>query len=107
MNESIRQRLNSAQWRPTESAGITFAPLCLNEMEGGSVFIKFDAGVVGRPHLHPAGEELFVISGRTTIGDYLLEPGDYFYTSPGATHDAVAHETTVIYLSAPKPPVFL
>ena len=53
------------------------------------------------------GEELFVFSGDITIGGRRLKAGDYLYTPPGAAHDAVAHEETVLFMNLPKPPVFL
>lgn len=105
--QPIKRQLDAAEWRPTESAGIEFSVLRLNEQGGGSVFLKFAAGVVGKPHTHPAGEELLVLSGRISIGGILLGPGDYLYTPPDGVHDAVAHETTIMLLSAPKAPVFL
>jgi len=105
--QPISRRLEAAEWRPTEHQGINYSVLRLNEQGGGTVFLKFDADTHGKAHTHPAGEELLVLSGSITIGGTKLGPGDYLYTPPDGVHDAIAHETTVMLLSAPKPPVFL
>lgn len=100
-------RLEDRQWAPTETAGLDFALMRPNETGGATILLRFEAGVVGAAHTHPAGEELFVVSGDITIGDRRLKAGDYLYTPPDGVHEAVAHEPTVLLLQLPKLPVFL
>ena len=93
-------------WQATETSGLTFS--LLRPQDGGaSILLRFEKGTVGAEHVHPAGEELVVLSGDITIGGRRLGVGDYLYTPPGAAHDAIAHEETVLFLNLPKLPVFL
>ena len=97
--------LSKATWAPVGTPGLDFAALRING-EGGTIFLRFAAGVVGAEHLHPEGEELFVVAGDITVGGRRLKPGDYLYTPPGASHEAVAHTESILLLSFPKAPVF-
>jgi quercetin dioxygenase-like cupin family protein len=97
---------NDRNWRPTETPGLTFSVLRQHE-GGGSILLKFEKGVIGANHVHPEGEELLVVSGDITVGGRRLGSGDYLYTPPGAAHEALAHEETVLFLSLPKQPVFV
>lgn len=100
-------RLEDRQWSPTETPGLDFALMRPNETGGATILLRFEKGVVGAAHTHPAGEELFVVSGDISIGDQRLKAGDYLYTPPDGVHEAVAHEASVLLLQLPKPPVFL
>lgn len=96
----------NCSWQPTETPGLSYSVLRPHD-GGATIFLKFEKGVVGANHVHPEGEELLVISGDVTVGGKRLGPGDYLYTPPGATHEAVAHEETVLFLNFPKAPVFV
>lgn len=99
--DPIRFQLDDVDWLPA-GEGLYLAPLHLVGDEAGTAFLRFDQGAISGTHLHPAGEELFVISGRLRVGDHVFEPGDFLYTPPGGIHDAEAHEDTVILISVPE-----
>jgi quercetin dioxygenase-like cupin family protein len=99
--------LDAMRWHKTDTDGLDYALLHQNAQGGGTAFLRFQAGTVGRAHRHPAGEELYIVSGRVEVGGLMLGPGDYLYTPPDGVHDVLAHETTVMLLTAPVQPVFL
>jgi quercetin dioxygenase-like cupin family protein len=72
-----------------------------------STLFHFEAGARLGPHLHPGGEELFVVSGAIRVGDRTLIAGDYLHTPPGGVHDAEARDETVLFLIVPRGVVFL
>ncbi|HEX7759927.1 MAG TPA: cupin domain-containing protein [Caulobacteraceae bacterium] len=107
MGEVLQKTWDERSWAPTETPGLDFSVLRPHPGGGATIFLKFGKGVVGAEHTHPGGEELFVVSGDITIGGRRLKTGDFLYTPPGATHDALAHEETVLLMNLPKLPVFL
>jgi quercetin dioxygenase-like cupin family protein len=107
MGEVLRKGWDERAWAATETAGLEYSVIRPNGDGGASIFLKFAKGTVGAEHTHPGGEELLVVSGDITIGGRRLQTGDYLYTPPGDSHDAVAHEETVLFLCLPKLPVFL
>jgi quercetin dioxygenase-like cupin family protein len=107
MSDVTYGSLGDAEWINTGTPGLDYAGLRRHANgEGASIFLRFAAGAIGADHSHPEGEELYVVSGDITIGGRRLKPGDYLYTPPGASHEAVAHTDSVLFLSFPKPPVF-
>src|SRR5689334_4035449 len=106
MAEVLHRRWVEREWGPTPAAGIERLVLRENGSGGATYFLKFKAGVAAPTHNHPEGEELYVVAGDITIGGRRLKAGDYLYTPPNQSHDAVAHEETVLLLSLPKLPVF-
>lgn len=107
MSEVLQKAWSEQSWAPTDTPGLDLSVLRPQPDGGATFFLRFGKGVVGAPHNHPAGEELFVVSGDITIGGRRLKTGDYLYTPPDAVHDAVAHEETVLFMNLPKLPVFL
>jgi quercetin dioxygenase-like cupin family protein len=107
MADVIQKSAEDRQWVETPTPGLEYAALRGHASGGASFFLRFAAGVAAKPHTHPEGEELYVVSGDITVGGRRLRTGDYLYTPPDETHDAQAHEETVLLLVAPKLPVFL
>lgn len=93
--------LDQIEWSSVGD-GLRLAPLHVIDGDAGTAFLRFDRGAISGAHLHPAGEELYVISGRLRVGDQVLEPGDFLYTPPGGIHDAEAYEDTVTLISVPE-----
>lgn len=94
------------QWTPTEVEGLEYAGLRPHPNGGATILLRFAKGTHGPNHRHPEGEEALVISGDITIGGKRMKPGDFLYTPPGASHNAVAHEETILLLNLPKLPIF-
>ncbi|MEO9220759.1 MAG: cupin domain-containing protein [Mycobacteriaceae bacterium] len=88
-------------------SGVYLAPLHQIEEGAGTAFLRFDAGATSSAHQHPAGEELFVISGRLQIGDRTLRAGDFLYTPPDSVHTVKALADSVTLISVPEPLQFL
>jgi quercetin dioxygenase-like cupin family protein len=106
-SEVIFGALAASQWLPTETKGLDYAVLRAHETGGATIFLRFARGTHGAQHTHPGGEELFVVSGDISIGGKRIKAGDYLYTPPDASHDALAHDDTVLLLNLPKLPVFI
>jgi len=107
MTNVIQQRAEERAFVKTEVPGVELSPVRAHPEGGATYFLRFAEGAVGPPHTHPAGEELFVVEGEITVGGLRLKAGDYLYTAPDESHDAIAHTPCIILLSAPKRPVFL
>ena len=107
MDDIVYASLRDAKWVDPGTPGPHYAPLRRHaDGAGATIFLRFSAGTIGANHIHPAGEELFVVSGDITIGGRRLGAGDYLYSPPGAAHEAIAHADTILLLSLPKLPVF-
>lgn len=94
------------RWTPVGD-GVALAPLRVHGDGAGAAIIRFEDGAVSPRHLHPGGEDLYVISGRLRVGDVVLVEGDYLHTPPGGVHDAVAEAPTQALIIVPEPVVFL
>ena len=94
--------LSAASWIDTGD-GTSLAPLRVHGAGAGTAFLRFVAGGRSGAHRHPAGEDLYVISGRLRVGDLELTAGDFLHTPPGGVHDAEAYEPTVVLISVPEP----
>jgi quercetin dioxygenase-like cupin family protein len=84
--------------------GSEIALLRNHESGGVTTLTRFFRGARGHYHIHPGGEELFVISGRLRVGSVELSAGDYLFTPPGAGHDVFAHEDCLLLLVLPSMP---
>jgi quercetin dioxygenase-like cupin family protein len=105
MSDAVLRTMGECEWLPTETKGLNYAVLRPHQSGGATIFLRFAEGTHGANHRHPAGEEAFVISGDITIGGRRMTAGDYLYTPPGASHDAIAHTDTILLLNLPQLPV--
>jgi len=106
MSEVILRTVDDREWTPAGIPGLDYAALRPHENGGATIMLRFAKGARGANHRHPGGEEAFVISGDITIGGKRMKAGDFLYTPPGASHDAIAHEETILLLNLPQLPVF-
>lgn len=90
----------------TLEPGVRYALLSLRSDGGITTLTHFAAGTVGGWHGHPAGEELYVLSGRLDVAGQTLHSGDYLYTPPNGRHRVEAHEDSLLLVSLPKLPVY-
>lgn len=90
MDFSRRVVINTAQqvWQASPKAGVWRKPLARENQESGHAtsVVKYDAGASFRPHPHPGGEEILVLSGVFSdhSGDY--GPGAYLRNPEGFSH---------------------
>lgn len=87
-------------WMPMAGDGIEFCGLRQNGTNGGAGLVRLKKGARFPTHHHPGWEEALIISGVVNIGGNRLVEGDYLYTAAGETHDALAEEETVFYVSS-------
>ncbi len=106
MSDAHFQPASTRTWIPTGRNGVTMSILDAHESGGVTVLTRFAAGVHGGRHAHPGGEELFVLSGRCTLDALSLEAGDFVATRPGASHELIALEDTVVFVRLPQLPVY-
>ncbi len=103
MTEPLLQRHADIRWRPTGEAGIDWAFLRRNDRKGGTTLLRLAAGATFPEHVHPAGEEVFVIHGRIRVGEHLLEAGDYLFTPPGIAQHGQAVDDTIVLMTTALP----
>ena len=87
------------EWKPlvesgVDRKGISVKPLRVDPAtrRAPTFLFRFEPDAAYPYHSHPAGEELFVLSGSCLIEATTLEAGDYLYTPPGCKH-AVRSQT--------------
>jgi quercetin dioxygenase-like cupin family protein len=98
--------LTDVQWSEL-APGVLRGELRSSRRGAGTALLRFAAGATTADHRHPAGEELFLFSGRLRVGDAVLSPGDYLYTPPGGVNDAEALEDSVLFQVQAEPAEYL
>ena len=99
-------RTADRSWRSDGRPGVQFAVLRLHGAEGATLITRFQSGVSGGQHAHPAGEELLVLEGECEVNGVRLRAGDYLYTPPGERHELVALTDTTVFVHLPKLPIY-
>jgi quercetin dioxygenase-like cupin family protein len=84
--------------------GVTLTPL---RMEGGAgtFLMRYAPGSRSPAHMHPEGEEIYVVSGRGRLDDLPIQAGDHIWTPPGEGHVLHAETEVVIHVTLPGPVV--
>jgi len=102
------------EWRPlveggVDTRGISVKVLRIDPTTGRapSFLLRFEPGGNYPYHIHPAGEELFVLSGNCLIEGTMLEAGDYLYTPPGSKHAVQSRTGCTILFQVPEEVVIL
>jgi quercetin dioxygenase-like cupin family protein len=97
------------EWKPlvesgVDTRGISVKVLRIDPATGRapSFLLRLDPGANYPYHNHPAGEELFVLSGRCLIEGTMLEVGDYLYTPPGSKHAVRSQTGCTLLLQVPE-----
>ena len=108
---------DTLKWGPAPPAypkGAEFAIIAGNPGQEGPFVLRIraPAGYKVPPHIHPADENVTVISGAATFGmgdkmdaakETVLKPGGYFKASKGMAHYASFSEPTVIQVHGVGP----
>jgi quercetin dioxygenase-like cupin family protein len=97
---------NDGPWYPNPDGAGEFRLLRAHDEGGATVMVRMRAGTSGKPHVHPAGEELLVTIGEVTIAGTTLVVGDYLYTPPNAEHAATAVTDCEFLLVLPALPKY-
>jgi anti-sigma factor ChrR (cupin superfamily) len=99
---------NMLAWEQSKWPGIRRRQLRLDAETGGrTVLLKFESGALLARHVHPGGEELFVLDGRVRIEGKWYETGWYRYQPPKSVDDVFTGTGATILVMLPKPHVDL
>jgi quercetin dioxygenase-like cupin family protein len=97
-----------AIWQPSRIPGVAYRMLReAAEKNAGTFLVKMEPGTSYPPHLHPGGEEVYVVAGSMRVGPERLSAGDYLFTPPGGYHDADTVEGCTFLVVLPSPVEFL
>lgn len=69
--------------------------------------LKFEPGASYPNHVHPAGEEIFVLDGEVRSGKDELKKGDYLYMPPGSSHSVFSKTGCTLLFNIPEEVVIL
>jgi quercetin dioxygenase-like cupin family protein len=106
MAREIEVDSNRVEWVPTHLEGISRKVLRNDPHTGArAVLLKFGANTHLPRHMHPAGEEVFVLEGRVRFEDSWYEAGYYLYSPPGSMDDVYSDTGAMLFVSLPKPHV--
>lgn len=96
-------------WQPLIELGIPYQGISVASLRfdaatqrSPSILLKFEPGARYPYHNHPAGEELFVLSGEAIVNDAVLTEGDYLYTPPGFRHAVRTNTGCVLLFIVPE-----
>ena len=91
---------DEARWVKSPADGVSRIPLEREAEESGHTtsFVKFAPGSFFPAHLHPQGEELFVLDGvfSDENGDY--PAGTYIRNPPGSRHSPFTREGCTLFV---------
>jgi anti-sigma factor ChrR (cupin superfamily) len=91
-------------WRPTEFSGVEWKKLRY-EPEGGesAVLLRFAPGAQYGAHLHPEGEQYYVLDGTIEDGEVGYAAGSYVYHPPGSRHRPRSAGGCLLFVTLPTP----
>ena len=102
-------KTKAKEWQPLVENGVHYKGLYVmslrfNEMQNRSdrIMLKFEPGASYPYHNHPAGEEIFVLSGSCEIANTILEAEDYLYTPPNYKHSVKSEDGCTLLLCIPE-----
>jgi quercetin dioxygenase-like cupin family protein len=108
MNDYIVKN-NQKQWQPLiengiEYKGVSVVSLHYDETKQRSttILLKFEPGASYPYHNHPAGEEIFVISGEAILENTKILEGDYLYTPPQFKHSVRTEKGCTLLFVVPE-----
>jgi len=96
-------------WEPLIENGVNYEGVYVKSLQfdkatnrSKAILLKFDIGAIYPYHIHPAGEEIFVLEGSCEIHNETLRQGDYLYTPPTGKHSVTSKTGCVLFLSIPE-----
>jgi quercetin dioxygenase-like cupin family protein len=110
LNQLVRS--GAAEWHPLPEpgiAGVYVKVLRFDETtsRAPTILLKFDPGARYPAHIHPGGEEIFVLEGDIHLGKDQLSAGDYLYTAPNNIHAVYSRGGCVVLVNVPQAVVVL
>jgi len=108
-NSKLNQLVRSAAigWEPLAEPGVSgvhVKVLRFDEATGRAptILLKFEPGATYPSHVHPGGEEIFVLEGDIRLGKDQLFAGDYLYTAPNNVHAVRSEKGCVVLVNVPE-----
>jgi mannose-6-phosphate isomerase-like protein (cupin superfamily) len=102
-------RSRQRTWQPLIENGIPYQGISVVSLRydaatqrSPSILLKFEPGARYPYHNHPAGEELYVLSGEAIVEDAVLTEGDYLYTPPGFRHSVRTNTGCLLLFIVPQ-----
>ncbi|NIG56624.1 dimethylsulfonioproprionate lyase family protein [Chitinophaga sp. Cy-1792] len=102
-------RKNTKPFQPLIEKGIHYEGISVVSLlydstkeRSTTILLKFEPGAAYPYHNHPAGEEIYVLSGTVLINDTLLQEGDYLYTPPGYKHAVTTTTGCTLFFVIPE-----
>jgi len=105
LNQLVRSSV--IEWQPLEEPGVSGVYVKVLRFDSSArraptILLKFDPGSTYPGHIHPGGEEIFVLEGDIRLGKDRLHAGDYLYTAPGNIHAVQSEAGCVVLVSVPE-----
>jgi quercetin dioxygenase-like cupin family protein len=105
-------RSDSAEWQLLQESGVTGVYVKVLRFDEATsraptILLKFDPGARYPTHIHPGGEEIFVLEGDIVLGKDTLNTGDYLYTAPNNIHAVYSKGGCVVLVNVPQAVVIL
>ncbi len=105
LNQLVRS--GDVNWQPLAEPGVSgvYVKVLRFDSSAGrapTILLKFDPGATYPAHVHPGGEEIFVMEGDIRLGKDRLHAGDYLYTAPGNIHAVRSETGCVVLVSVPQ-----
>ncbi len=105
LNQLVRS--TTIEWKPLDEPGVSGVYVKVLRFDASvgrapTILLKFDPGTTYPGHIHPGGEEIFVLEGDIRLGKDQLHAGDYLYTAPGNVHAVRSEAGCVVLVSVPQ-----
>lgn len=108
MARSVEVDSSTLAWLPTRWTGIFRKSLRDDPATGARAsLLKLEPNARLPRHMHPAGEEVFVLEGRVRFEESWYGAGYYLYSPPGSADDVFTDVGATLYVALPKPHVDL
>ena len=100
MSQKVVIRSQHQPWQPSPLPGVTRKVLSREHAESGHAtsIVRYEAGSHFNPHVHPMGEEIYVIDGvfSDEHGDY--PAGTYIRNPPGSRHQPFSENGCTLFV---------
>jgi len=97
------------EWQPLVEKGIHYKGISVislhydeEKQRSTTILLKFEPGAAYPYHNHPAGEEIYVLSGEAIVEGVTLGAGDYLYTPPNFKHSVTTNTGCTMLFVVPE-----
>lgn len=102
-------RKDQKEWQPLVENGIHYKGISVKSLlyneekkRSTTILLRFEPEASYPYHNHPAGEEIFVITGEAIIENAVLSEGDYLYTPPNFKHSVRTEKGCTLLFVIPE-----